>query len=90
MRLVLREFTVNKIHTAENSVLLLDEPEAALSLRNQYRLVDEIKNASKTNQIIFSTHSLVLIQSFEEVYDLEKCCWINSEKFITEHRMKKQ
>lgn len=79
---VLREFTVNALHKAVNSVVMLDEPEASLSLANQFKLAKEIKKASSTNQILFSTHSLVLIQSFEEVYDLENKCWVKSIDYI--------
>jgi predicted ATPase len=42
---VLVDFTVNAIKKAKNCVILLDEPESALSIRNQWKLVKEIKKA---------------------------------------------
>lgn len=79
----LKEFTVNRIHQAENCVLLLDEPESALSLRNQYKLCEEIKKSVDRNtQIIMSTHCLPIIESVEEVYSLEHHRWMTSKEFI--------
>jgi len=79
----LKEFTVNKIGEAKNCVLFLDEPESALSLRNQYKLAIEINNAIlKGVQVIASTHCLPLIESVEEVYSLEHSRWMTSEEFI--------
>jgi len=80
---VLREFTVNRIKDAKDCVLFLDEPESALSLGNQYKLANELKNAiSKNVQVIASTHCLPLILSVEEVYSLEHKKWMKSEEFV--------
>jgi predicted ATPase len=80
---VLREFTVNGIKEAKDCVLLLDEPESALSLANQYRLARELQIAvSKNVQIIASTHCLPLIESVNEVYSLEHNRWMTSEEFV--------
>lgn len=83
------EFTVNILKKAKNSVILLDEPEAALSIRNQYRLAKNIKNAvSKNCQLIIATHCLPLIESLDKVYDLENKIWKKSSVFIKEQRNK--
>lgn len=79
----LKEFTVNRIGQAKNCVLLMDEPESALSLRNQYKLVKEInESVNKNVQIILSTHCLPVIESVEEVYSLEHQRWMTSKEFI--------
>ena len=85
---VLREFTVNRINDAKNCILFLDEPESALSLKNQFllskRLIDTTKN-NKT-QIILATHCLPIISSVEEVFDLVDYKWKNSIEYINEQK----
>jgi predicted ATPase len=84
---VLKEFTVNRIKDAKNCVLLLDEPESALSLRNQYKLAKEIKNATNNGvQLIIATHCLPIIEHFDNVYSLEHQKWMLSKKFINENK----
>lgn len=79
----LRKFTVDAIHKAKDCVLLLDEPEAALSLRNQFKLADQLKKAKKRNvQVIVATHCLPIIESVDEVYSLEHLKWMKSKEFI--------
>ena len=80
---VLKEFTVNRIKDTKDCVLYLDEPEAALSLRNQYKLAKEIENAANRNvQLIIATHCLPIIQHFDNVYSLEHHRWFRSKMFI--------
>lgn len=85
---VLREFTVNRINDAKNCILFLDEPESALSLKNQFllskRLIDTTTN-NKT-QIILATHCLPIISSVEEVFDLVDYKWKNSTEYINEQK----
>ena len=85
---VLREFTVNRINDAKNCILFLDEPESALSLKNQFllskRLIDTTTN-NKT-QIILATHCLPIISSVEEVFDLVDYKWKNSIEYINEQK----
>jgi len=79
----LREYTVDRIKDAKNCVLLLDEPEAALSLSNQYKLVSEFKKAIDRNvQLVIATHCLPIIQSFDNVFSMEKLEWLTSEEYI--------
>lgn len=81
---VLKRFTVDVISKAKNSVIFLDEPEAGLSLRNQYRLWDEIlKACGRKCQIVIATHSLVIIQAGEDVLSLEHGKWMKSGDFIS-------
>lgn len=80
---VLKEFTINGIKEAKDCVIFLDEPEAALSLRNQFKLAKEIKKVTKKNvQLIIATHCLPLIESVPEVYSLEHKRWMTSKEFI--------
>lgn len=84
---VLKEFTVDRIGDAKDCVLFLDEPEAALSLRNQYKLAKEIQKAAKNNvQLIMATHCLPIIENFEKVYSLEHLKWLDSKIFIEENK----
>ena len=66
----------------ENSILLIDEPENGLSIRSQYRLIDNMKKASKTCQIIVATHSMFLIEEFNEVFSLEHNRILSGSDFI--------
>ena len=80
---VLKGYTVDCLKKAKDSVVLLDEPESGLSLRNQYKLWVEIKAASERGcQVILATHSLVIIQSVEDVLSLEHGKWMKSEDFV--------
>ncbi len=80
---VLRGYTVDRIKDAKDCVLLLDEPESALSLKNQYKLAKELKKAIKRNvQIVIATHCLPIIESIEEVYSMETLEWVSSKEFI--------
>ncbi len=84
------DFTVNALLEAKDSVILLDEPEAALSIKNQYRLAESIKNAvSKNCQLIIATHCIPLIESVDKVYDLENKAWKKSNLFIEEQKQYK-
>lgn len=76
-----------KVAEQKNAVILFDEPESGLSLRNQYKLVDAIKKAASQDcQIFIATHSLVLIESFENVLSLEHRKWMNSDDFINSQK----
>lgn len=84
---VLKQFTVNRIKDAKDCVLFLDEPESALSLRNQYKLAGELKKAINNGvQVIVATHCLPVIESVENVYSLEHLQWMTSEEFINKNK----
>jgi len=83
----LRKFTVDRIKDIKDCVLLMDEPEAAMSPKNQYKLIKEFKKAVNRNaQLIIATHCIPLIESVEKVYSLEKLKWISSKKFIEQSK----
>ena len=85
---VLREFTVNRINDAKNCILFLDEPESALSLKNQFLLSERLIDTTTNNktQIILATHCLPIISSVEEVFDLVDYKWKNSTEYINEQK----
>ena len=67
----------------ENSVIFLDEPDMALSIRSAQHLTQLFeKTAERNNQIIAAVHSLVVIQHFEQVLSLEHRRWLPSKDFI--------
>jgi predicted ATPase len=74
------------LKNAKDCVIFMDEPETALSLKNQFWLVNEMQKSAKerNNQIIISTHALALISQFETIFDMETRQWVNREKYINE------
>lgn len=79
----LQHFTVEPLARAKDSVVFIDEPEAGLSLRNQYRLVQSIRTALGNNcQLFVSTHCLPVISAFDNVYSMEHRRWMSSNDFV--------
>ena len=72
------------LDNAKNFTIFMDEPETALSLKNQIRLSQKIKESAEKgdNQIILSTHSLMIIKQFEEVFDMEARKWVNTSDYL--------
>jgi predicted ATPase len=80
---VLKQFTVDMIGKGKNCVLFIDEPEAALSPKNQYTLIKALEKAVSNNcQIIIATHCVPIINHFEQVYDMEAKSWVNSKEYL--------
>jgi predicted ATPase len=74
---------VKAIEDFENIVVFLDEPEAGVSLSNQKRLLESFTKAIKNNcQLILTTHSYVLIQSVDEVFNLDSKTWVSSKIYL--------
>ncbi len=74
---------VSAIKTMKNIVIFIDEPEAAVSLKNQKSIYDSITKAVKNKcQIFVSTHSYVLIKNAKEVFDMETGKWIDSDEYL--------
>lgn len=72
------------LQNAKDCTIFMDEPETALSLKNQIWLGKEIKKSAseRNNQIIISTHALALIQQFNTIFDMETREWIDIETYI--------
>lgn len=72
--------TLDKV---ENSVLFLDEPDMALSIRSAHALAQLFERmAGRGNQILAAVHNQVVIQYFEQVLSLEHRRWLPSKDFI--------
>jgi predicted ATPase len=73
----------------KDAFICLDEPEAGLSLNNQWFLADVIRNLHYRykNQVIVATHSYPIIHAAEFVLWLKdgKYEWIESEKYLSEN-----
>lgn len=70
--------------TVEDSVILLDEPETALSLRSQYKMIEIFKGCLERNcQVIIATHNLIFMEAFpDNVLSLEHMKYVTPEEFI--------
>jgi len=75
------DLLLTKVH---DCVICMDEPETALSLKNQIRITNLIKESveKRNTQIIICTHSLVIIQMFEDLYDMDARTWVKSIDYI--------
>jgi predicted ATPase len=81
-------FTVDSLKQAKDCIVFLDEPESALSLRNQFRLAEEVFSASKRNcQLIIATHCFVLIDAMEQVLSLEHKSWLTAKQFVETQKL---
>jgi ABC-type uncharacterized transport system ATPase subunit len=70
----------------EPHVLLMDEPDMALSIRSINLLVSIFRElASKGHQIIATAHNQVLIEAFDNVLSLEHGEWMSSADFVKSH-----
>lgn len=79
---VMVPMVLGPMKTAENCVILLDEPESGLSITNQFRLVTEIDKAVKRGcQFFIATHCYPLIQA-NNVVSLEHWKKMSGEEFI--------
>lgn len=65
---ILKKFIITPILKAKDCVIILDEPESALSITNQFKLIDAIKKAVNNNcQFFIATHCYPLIESFNVI-----------------------
>lgn len=74
---------ISEIDTMENTLIMLDEPESALSLRSQYRMVQALKGAlDRGCQIIMATHNIVFMEAFKDsILSLEHGKYMTLSKF---------
>jgi predicted ATPase len=74
---------IEKSKTAKNTVLFVDEPEAGLSIRSQYKIVKSFKKALNNNcQLFICTHSPIIMKTFDEVLSLEHMSYMKYNDFI--------
>lgn len=66
----------------KDKTFFVDEPEAGLSIRSQYKVFNYYKELAKNNQLVIATHSPILIKEVGEVYSLEHRKWMSGDEFI--------
>ena len=66
----------------KRKTLFIDEPEAGLSIRSQYKVLAHYKELAKDNQLVIATHSPIFMQEIGEVLSLEDRKWMSADGFI--------
>jgi|SRR6185436_12189063 len=67
-------------------VLMMDEPDMALSPRSAKKLVETFQLLSQKGiQIIAAVHNPIVIESVDQVLSLEHKKWMSSREFLTQH-----
>lgn len=79
---------VHNIAKMKDTIIFLDEPESALSVRNQLALVKALNQAVKQNcQVFIATHCYPLIFATSEVFSLEHKKWMTSSEFLESQKL---
>lgn len=66
-----------------DKLILIDEPEAGISLKNQKKILTVFRETVRKNcQIIIITHSYFLIKNVKEVFDMETKTWMTSKAYL--------
>ena len=74
---------ISALATADDCLVMMDEPDMALSIRSCAKLVKQFKEvADRSSQIIAAVHNISVIQEFDEVLSLEHREWMRNEVFI--------
>lgn len=77
---------ISSMATASDCLVMMDEPDTALSIRSCMKLVKLFKEvADRSSQIIAAVHNISVIQEFNEVLSLEHREWMRNEVFIASH-----
>lgn len=64
-------------------VLIIDEPEAGLSLKNQKGVLESLLKAVNNGcQVIIATHSYIIISNIPEVFSMDEKKWIKSSDYL--------
>lgn len=64
----------------EFDLVILDEPEQGLSLKNQIKYFNKLKEMNI--DVLIVTHSKVFIELSETVFDVETMNWIDSKEYL--------
>lgn len=67
---------------AKNKTLFFDEPEAGLSIRSQYKVLEHFRKLAKKNQLVIATHSPIFMKEIGKVLSLEHKKWMSADEFI--------
>jgi len=74
---------LDNMASAKDSVIFMDEPDMALSIRSIHHLITMLdKLADAGNQIIAAVHNSMVIEHFPLVLSLEHRMWMPSDEFI--------
>ena len=77
---------IKGLDAAADCIVIVDEPDSALSIRSCMKLVAKLKNLEQRSaQVIAAVHSPIVIQAFDEVYSLEHLCWMKGSEFMGLH-----
>ena len=73
-----------QVKTAKKALLLMDEPDTALSPRSCLHLAKMFQRLvdKQDCQVIVMCHNPILFMSQEEVYNLEEMAWINAADYL--------
>lgn len=75
----------------KNLLIILDEPDSALSIRSCYLLVDAFNKAVDNGcQIVAAVHNPIIISSFPSVLSMEHRHWMKSQDFVLDHTPNKK
>lgn len=73
---------IESIKSIKDSLIILDEPETSLSIKSQIRVAKMLKDISINNQLIIVTHSPLLMNITETVYNFETFETIDTDEYI--------
>ena len=71
------------IESVVDCLVLLDEPESGISIKNQIKMKSLFSKLATKNQVIISTHSYLLLEG-NDVYDMKTKKYIPFEKYLKE------
>ena len=77
---------LNSLKEADGCLVMMDEPDMALSIRTCAMLVKRFKELeARGSQVIAAVHNPLVIKAFKDVLSLEHRRWMPSEDFILSH-----
>jgi predicted ATPase len=77
---------IKGLDAAAECIVMVDEPDSALSIRSCMKLVAKLKSLEQRSaQVIAAVHSPIVIQAFDEVFSLEHRRWMPSSEFMGLH-----
>lgn len=76
-------------YTQKNDMfLVLDEPEAGISIKSQVLIAYYLNKNTTNSQTVIMTHSIPIISSVKEVFSLDEKKWISSFIYLNENLSK--
>lgn len=79
---------LDQVGRKKPTLILLDEPDMALSPRSAHRLAAKLAElASAKHQVIAAVHNPIVIASQPKVFSLEHKRWVTSKTFLASHEM---